>query len=220
MSWIALLAVVMILSSSQAQALEQGDWMFRLGASYVAPMDDSGEVQGVAGSGVGVDAASTVGFTIGGMITDHLAIELFGITPSNHELNGEGSLPGVGISDVGDVDVFPPTLSINWYPTPKSRFRPHIGIGVSGTVYMDPDTSSEVRAVLGPDTDLDIDNTFGFGGNIGIDYDISENTFLSLGVWYIHLEADAMLRGTTSGDLSVDVDVNPLVGFVALGMHF
>ena len=219
-SWMPVLATAVLLNPMSAQALEKGDWMARLGAAYLAPNDDSGQLTGVGGSRVGVDAASTVGFTIGGMVTDNLAIELFGIIPSKHELSGEGTLPGLNITEVGDVDVFPPTLSLNWYFMPKSNIRPHIGLGLSGTIYMDPEVSTEVRNVLGTSTELDVENTIGYGGNAGIDIDISDRTMLSLGVWYIDLDADATLRGAAGGDRKVDIEVNPVVAFVAYGARF
>lgn len=215
----ALFTTLLVWSVQPAHALEKGDYLFRLGAAHVAPIDDSSNVGSTAGSGVGVDSAATLGFTVGRMMTDNLAVELFGIIPSNHDLEGEGTVSSYG--NFGDVDVFPPTLSLNYYFMTKSNIRPHVGLGISGTLYWNAELTDGFKTnTLGDsNAELDVDNTVGFGGNIGVDIDITDKMMFSLSLIYINLDADATI--TTKGtEIGVDIDVNPLVSFAAIGVKF
>ncbi len=219
-TWLSLFAAALFFNTTTAHAFNKGEYIFRLGAAYVEPNDDSGNVTGVAGSAVGVDGAGTLGFTIGRMITDNVSFEMFGIYPSNHDLVGEGTLSTAGLTDIGEVDVFPPTFSFNYYVYPTPQVAAHIGVGVSGVFYFNPELSGTAKNALGNNSDLDIDNTVGFGGNIGVDFKMTDKLLLSLAVIYSDFDADATIKNTNAGNLSVDVEVDPVVGFVALGTTF
>jgi len=203
-----------------AVALEPGDFILRGGAGLIVPLDDSDSLTGLPGATVDVDDAVTFAFTAGYMVTQHFAVELLGIWPANHDVDGDGILPGLGISDVGDLDVFPPTLSINYYFQPKERFRPHIGFGVNATWYWDVEASGQTKAVLGQATDLNIESSVGWAANIGFDYDINDRFFATAGLWYVDMDADASLETTALGELDVDIDVNPLVALIGIGVRF
>ena len=87
-----LLALCAGFAATPAVALQQGDWLLRLGPAWVLPNADSSEVTGLPGSGVDVDNAVTLGFTVGYMVTDNLGIELLGVVPPEHDLEGDGSI--------------------------------------------------------------------------------------------------------------------------------
>ena len=203
-----------------AFALEPGDIILRGGLGLIFPNDDSDDLTGVPGATVEVDSATTFAFTAGYMFTEHLAVELLGIWPSNHDIEGDGVLPGLGISKVGEVDVFPPTLSLNYYFMPKEKFHPHVGVGVNYSVYWDTESSQQTKAVLGAGTDLDVEHSVCWAVNIGGDYDINERFFLTANLWYIDIEAAASLKSTALGKLDIDVDVDPWVALLGVGVRF
>ena len=60
-----------------------------------------------------VDSNVTLGFTTGYMLTSKYAIELLGVTPSKHDLRGKDGIGALG--KIADVDVFPPTLSLQYH---------------------------------------------------------------------------------------------------------
>ena len=130
----------------QVLAFDQGNWLLRGGLAYISPNDDSDAITGVPGSEIGVDDAATFGFTVGYMFTNNVSVELLGIWPANHDLEGEGTLPGLGINDVGELDIWTPTVSVNYYFMQGSKFRPHIGAGLTYTTYMDEEVSGQARA--------------------------------------------------------------------------
>lgn len=217
---ITLLLSIGLTTASTVYALDKGDIILRGGVGLIFPNDDSGQLTGVPGAEVGVDDSVTFAFTAGYMFHDNLAIELLGIYPANHEVEGEGVLPGIGISDVGDLDIFPPTLSLNYYFQPKQKLRPHVGVGVNYSVYWDTNASSQTKAVLGSGTDLDIDHSVGWAVNAGVDYDISDNMFFTANIWYVDIEAEATLKVPGTGELDIDVDVDPIVALIGLGFRF
>lgn len=213
-------AVTAGMVATQAQALEAGDWIVKAGPTLVSPNDDSGRVGGIANTGVGVDDAWTLGFTIGYMVSDNVSVQLLGIVPTEHDLDAKGStLSGLGISDIGDVDVLPPTLTVQYHFSPKSNIRPYIGAGINYTYFYGESESSDLN-VLGGNPELDIDSSVGLAAEIGVDVDIDENWFANATLWYVDIEADATVKNTGFGDLDVDVDVDPWVLMFAVGTTF
>ena len=212
--------IVVLTVFPSVQALEAGDIILRGGVGLIVPNDDSDDLSGVPGATVEVDSAVTFAFTAGYMFTQNVSLELLGIWPANHEVEGDGVLPGLGITKVGELDIFPPTLSINYYFQPKERFRPHMGVGINYSVYWDTSASQQTKAVLGSGADLDIGHSVGWALNIGGDYDINDRYFLTANLWYVDIEAEASLKSTALGKLDIDVDVDPWVALVGVGVRF
>lgn len=212
-----IICLFITLFSSAAYAVEKGDWLIRLGPALVEPNDRSGEVDGIADSGVRVDNKLTLGYQIAYMFTDNIGLELLGITPSSHNVSGEGSIAGVG--NIGQVDVFPPTLSLQYHFNNSTPFKPYVGVGINYTTFSEEETSAALDAALGGATDLEIDDSFGFSAQVGIDYFITESFFLNTSLWYVDIDQDAEL---TTGNVrrEVDIDIDPWVIFVGIGKKF
>ena len=216
------IAAAALLVAPAVFAVEKGDWLVRAGAVWVNPDDDDARVTPLGLKGVEVDDAWSVGYTISYMFTDNFALSLLGAIPGalNHDIEANNQLKGVlNSSDVGDTDVFPPTLTAQWHFLPKKRFRPYVGVGVNYTVFSNEDASSRLESVAGK-TSIDIDDSVGFAGEIGLDVDITDRFFVNASLWYIDLDADAELRTANLGRQSVDVDIDPFVLLLALGFRF
>jgi|SaaInl4_150m_RNA_FD_contig_21_563427_length_987_multi_13_in_0_out_0_1 outer membrane protein len=213
--WLPLLFAVLMVNANSAQALEKGDFIARLGASSVSPIDSSNAVTGLANSEVGVDSAMTAGFTVGMMLTDNISLEMLGIYPSNHRLIGKGSISGI---DVGEVDVFPPTFHLNYYFMPNAKLSPRIGAGFSTVFYLSPEVAGGVASTLY--SGIDVEHTIGLAANVGLDYYINDNWMLTMGVWYIDVDAEATLTNVAGGTSTVDIDVNPIATLFGIGYRF
>ena len=212
--------VIILLISFQVYAVhahEPGDWLVRIGPALIEPNDDSNDVDGLANSEVGVDGDVTLGFTIGYMLTSNWAIELLGVTPSEHDLQGRGSIGGLG--DIGDVDVFPPTLSLQYHFTNQGRFNPYVGAGLNYTHFSNANASASLETALGGDTSIDIDDSWGLSAHAGVDVFISDSFFVNAAIWYVDIDADATLN-TGAVDRDVDIDIDPWVFFVGIGKSF
>lgn len=205
------------LMGTQAQALETGDWIFKAGPTLISPNDDSNSIDLVANSGVDVDDAWTLGFTIGYMISDNLSVQVLGIIPTEHDLEGSGSVNGL---DIGDVDVLPPTLTLQYHFSPKASVRPYVGAGINYTYFYGESEDSALLGALGPNSELDIDSSIGLAAEIGVDVDIDDTWFANASLWYIDIDADATVKNTALGNLDVDVDIDPWVLMFAVGTTF
>ena len=209
--------LVLIFFTQTSIAYEQGTWFARIGPALIEPNDSSNDVDGIPNSEVRVDNDVTLGFTIGYMLTSNFAIELLGVTPANHDLRGKGSIDSLG--KIGDVDVFPPTLSLQYHFTDLGRLHPYIGAGINYTHFPDESVSSSLESALGGSTSLDVDDSWGLAVQAGIDYSMGDKWFLNTAIWYADIDADATLK-TGSVKRDVDIDIDPWVYFVGVGRKF
>ena len=211
------LVLALLFFAQSSIAYDEGTWFARIGPALIEPNDSSNDVEGIPNSGVRVDNDVTLGFTIGYMITSTFAVELLGVTPSTHDLKGEGVIGPLG--KIADVDVFPPTLCLQYHFTGSKRFHPYVGAGVNYTHFPDEDVSSSLESALGGKTRLDVDDSWGLAAQAGVDFSMNDNWFLNTAIWYIDIDADATL--TTAGvDRDVDIDIDPWVFFAGIGRKF
>ncbi len=85
---------------------------------------------------------------------------------------------------VGQVDVLPPTLSLNWHFNPNGMFRPYIGAGINYTMFSGEETSGALAG-----TEFKLDDSIGAAGQVGVDIG-QRNWFFNANVRYIDLSAD------------------------------
>ncbi len=215
--YIQLTILFFVFSVHPSFAYDKGTWFTRIGPALIEPNDRSNDVDGIPNSGVRVDNNVTLGFTVGYMITSTFSIELLGVTPSKHDLHGEDVIGSLG--KIADVDVFPPTLSLQYHFSGTDRIYPYIGAGINYTHFPDESVSSSLENALGGSTRLDVDDSWGLAAQVGVDFSINDDWFLNTGIWYIDLDADATL--TTNGvDRDVDIEIDPWVFFTGIGRRF
>jgi outer membrane protein len=200
-----------------AFALEQGNWVVRAGPAWVLPNDDSGSVTGIPGSEVSVDDDVTLGFTIGYMVTDNIALEVLGVIPTEHDISGERSIDALG--RIGSSKVLPPTFSAQYHFMPKAKIRPYVGAGINYTLFFDEDTSSSLENALGGDTDLELEDSWGLAAHAGVDFVVRDNWFANFTAWYVDIDTEATLK-TNGVKRKVDVDINPWVLMLSVGTSF
>lgn len=202
-----------------AQAIEPGQWFGRIGASYVDPNSDSGGLEADPSVEVRVDESPGFTFTLGYMMSDHFALELLAAAPISHDLEGAGSIRGVG--DIGEVKHLPPTFSVQYHFTPRSSIRPYVGVGVNYTIFVDDDVKRPLRGAS-----LDLDDSVGFAAQAGIDFDVGSDWFVNTDVRWINIETEAELGTPNRGPFAgvrlgtIDVDINPLIYTFSIGRVF
>jgi outer membrane protein len=212
----SLLAALVVVTGAAPAAAKQGDVLVRLRAVMVSPNESSGPVlPSFPGATVGVSNsfAPEVDFTY--MATDHIGAELI-VATTKHTISGRGALQGVG--DLATTWVLPPTLTLQYHFVPEAKVRPYVGAGINWSIFYSDNASDQLEAAVGP-TNVTLSNSVGWALQAGVDFDISEKVFLNVDVKYIDMSTTATL---TSGALvnRVDVDINPLVFGVGLGMRF
>lgn len=240
-----LLAAAVIASSVTAPAMAQeaGDWLFRIGATYVAPNSDSGNLvfEGTALDGfqAEVDEQLGLGFNITYFLSSNWGVELLAATPFDHDINGDRALAALG--KLGSTKHLPPVLSLQYHFAPNQTIRPYVGAGINYTIFLDEDTTQSLQdgivgtangalgtSYSGGSTKLSIDDSFGLAFQAGFDVDLGEKWFLNVDARYIDIKADASLRTTTFDtdgsavvfNSTLDVDIDPWVLTTAVGFRF
>ena len=208
-----------------ANAHQAGDIIVRAGAATTAPNEDSGNLKldgaKVAGTKATLDSDTQLGLTFAYMLTDHVGLELLAATPFQHTVAVKGL--GAGLDGkLADIKQLPPTLSLQYYPMESaSKFQPYVGMGVNYTWFYDEDLSS-TRKNEGF-SNLNLKNSWGWAGQVGMDYMLTDRMMVNASVWYVDIDTEATMDGPSAlsvGRTKVSVDVDPWVYMVGIGYKF
>ncbi len=196
-------------------AADSGDWLVRLRALRVSPNDNSDAVSTIPGSSVSVDSDNTVELDFTYFITRKLGIEAI-LGTSKHNIYGEGSIKGLG--KIANVRTLPPTFTLQYHFEPDEMIRPYAGIGINYTKFYDQNSTSSLEGALGP-TSVNLDDSWGLSGQIGVDVMLNEDWFINFDAKYIRINTTATINsgGTVR---NVNVDINPWFLGVGVGKQF
>ncbi len=212
---LAAAAAALTVVPARAQT-EAGDVLVRLRGIVVSPTEASGQVLPAfpnARVGVGDSVMPEVDFTY--MLADHIGAELI-LATTKHSVSGRGTLSGLG--NVAHAWVLPPTLTLQYHLAPKGKVRPYVGAGVNYTFFYSEDASDSLENAIGS-TRVDMDDSFGYALQAGVDIDLTDRVFLNLDVKYIDIDTTARLR-TGAAINRVAVSIDPIVAGIGLGMRF
>nr|GFC40006.1 hypothetical protein [Tanacetum cinerariifolium] len=187
-----------------AHAHQAGDIIVRAGAATTAPNEDSGNLKfdGVKAPGTKatLDSDTQLGLTFAYMLTDHVGLELLAATPFQHTVAIKGL--GAGLDGkLADVKQLPPTLSLQYYPM-EANSNDRKGQGMNN---------------------LHLKNSWGWAGQVGMDYMLTDRIMVNAAVWYIDIDTQATLDGPSAlsmGRTKVNVDVDPWVYMLGFGYKF
>ena len=222
----SLSVLALALSSPIALAHQAGDIIVRAGAITVDPRENSDDIwvgalnTDVAGTKATLDSDTQLGLNFAYMLTDHVGLELLAATPFSHDV-GVAGMPGPfqGLNgQLGELKHLPPTVSVVYYPLQaSSALQPYDGLGLNYTWFFDTERTSEAEGK--GFTGLDLDDSWGLAGQVGVDYMLTDRILLNSQVRYLDIDT----TGTTEyagAKVEVDVDVDPWVYMVGLGYKF
>ncbi|APE29920.1 hypothetical protein BOX17_02445 [Halomonas aestuarii] len=197
------LAAAAFTSSTQAFAYGAGDFFTRVGVAKVEPKSDNGKLTD-DDLKIDVEDDSAFAFTLGYRFTDKIGMELLAAEPFDH---------GFSIADgavTGSTDHLPPTLTLQYYPLggTDARVQPYAGVGVNYTTFSDEEISLNQS--------LELDDSWGAAGQLGVDLLIDDNWALNAAAWYLDIDTDASLDGTDIGTVEID----PVVVMAGLSFRF
>jgi len=201
---------------AQPAIAKEGDFLVRGRAILVAPTESSGPVTpGFPGSEVGVSNAvmPEVDFTY--MLTDNVGAELI-LATTKHDAQGRGTLSG--FDELASTWVLPPTLTLQYHFAPEAKVRPYVGAGVNYTIFYSTKASDALVSAIGA-TDVEMDDSFGYALQAGVDIDLNEKMFLNLDVKYIDMDTTARLR-TGAATNTAQISIDPIVAGVGVGFRF
>ncbi|PKP13595.1 MAG: OmpW family protein [Bacteroidetes bacterium HGW-Bacteroidetes-3] len=197
--------IVIALISLSVTAQEKSDdfkkWQARFRVITIIP-DVSDDIDG-ANVDVSTAVVPELDFTY--FFTKNWAAELI-LGTAKHDVDVD---LGGGI-DLGHVWLLPPTLNLQYHFN-GTAVKPYLGAGINYTIFYGVDEGD----VAG----MDYDNAVGFSMQAGLDYDLNEKWFLNLDIKKLLLKTDVKVD-TGEGILPVEVDINPLIIGVGVGMRF
>lgn len=214
---LAALAAILITTATPAFALEQGDWLVRLRGIGVFPTDQSGGISpDLPTAEVEAEPAYMPELDITYMATKNIGVELI-LATTPHDVEGKGAI--AGLDKVADTWLLPPTLLVQWHFLPDAQLRPYVGAGLNYTFTYGEDASGSLETALGGPTKVELDNSFGWAVQAGMDVGIDENWFFNMDVKYIDLDVDAdIVTGGTKR--TTEVEINPVIVGIGVGYRF
>lgn len=222
---VALIAFCLVVSSPGAFGAgpQAGDFFVRVRPMNVDPRNNDKDTvringQNVPNGEVRVDDRWTLGIDVDYMITRNLALDIQLDTTSKHEVEGAGSLSGLG--KILDARVLPPAAILNYHFFADKRYRPYLGAGIGYAFFFDEDVKGSLEDVIG-DARLDMEDTVFYVAQAGIDVDLTDRWFINAVFKATRMESRAKVDsndGTTK--LRVDVNIDPFIYGIGVGYRF
>jgi len=220
---------------------EQGDWVVRLRATNINPSEDSNlghqtdktygagtaaALYGSAGAELEVDSNTIPELDISYYITKNIAAELILALGTKHDVNIDSVAGGVvSDKDLGEVNLLPPTLTLQWHFNPDQMFDPYVGAGVSYIRALETGLTAEVAGVTTRPIRIDRD-MWGAAFQAGFDVNLQDRWLVNFDVKKIWFDTDVELDtqgalGTAAGFQKIDeLDIDPWVISVGFGKKF
>ncbi len=178
------------MTNEVSDAVNLGNWMIRVRGLAILPDTDSN----VAGLDVDDRFAPEIDITY--FFTNNIAVELVAAyTSHNVELNS---------AEIGEVDIVPPHLMLQYHFNETNGFKPYVGVGVAFALIVGDEANGGGK--------FGFDDEFGFSLQVGFDYRLKDNIYLNVDVKKTWLELE--------GNGGLEVDLDPLLIGVGLGFRF
>ena len=214
-------ALVALFAATAAQAQTAGTLLLRAGVTEIKPNVDSGDLTAPSLGGTKADIRSSTRLS-GGltyMLTDSLAIDVPLALPFKHEIDGAGSIAGVG--KIGEVKALPITVMGQYrFLDAKSAFRPYVGAGLTYAKFFKGKSTTALSALTGGTpsnpTTLSVDSKLAATVQLGASYALNEHWFVDATVLHTFLKT----RTTLSTGQTLDTRLDPTTFALSVGYAF
>ena len=203
------LAATTLLAMTTAFAVPAGTWSVAAGAHMVDPKSNNGTL---ADGTLSVEVDDDIRPTVSGeyFFADNVGVELLAAIPFHHDIT---LTDANGNKIDAKTQHLPPTLSLQYhfdgYDLPMN-IKPFVGVGVNYTTFF------KERIYLGNGNDLELDDSVGVAGHIGLDIPFAPTEAFRIDARYMDIKTDASLNGNDIGE----VDISPWVYGVAFVKQF
>lgn len=203
------LATLLALAATPAFAQSAGSWTLGVGVHNVAPKSDNGTLTATPLGNLDIEVGSNTRPTITGeyFLKDNLGLEVLAALPFQHDINV------VGVGQVGSTKHLPPTVSLQ-YHFGKGKVKPFVGIGLNYTTFFSTKADGPIAG-----TDLELSDSWGLAGHIGIDFQVSEKGAIRVDYRKIDIDTDVTLNGADLGTNNT-VNIDPSVYGIAYVFQF
>jgi outer membrane protein len=219
----ALAAAAALTTGGAAHAGDSnGNLQVRLGVTGIIFDDDVTSVKKSTGtdlrSAIGADAdigdVAVPTATVTYFFNKNVAVELICCTA---HITAEGTKGLASAGDIVDAWVLPPIITAQYRFDRTAGFQPYVGAGAQWIHYW----AGKADNALGA-TDVDIDDSFGFVLQAGLDYDLGHGWSLNLDVKKSWLDTTITWKNAslTNSDVHADLELDPLWVTASLGYRF
>lgn len=203
------LAAATALTMTTAFAVPAGTWSVAAGAHMVDPKSNNGTL---ADGAFSVEVDDDIRPTISGeyFVANNIGVELLAAIPFHHDIT---LTDNAGNQIDAKTQHLPPTLSLQYHfdgHNMPMNVKPFVGVGVNYTTFF------KERIYNGNGNDLELDDSVGIAGHVGLDIPFAPTEALRLDARYMDIKTDASLNGTDIGE----VDISPWVYGVAFVKQF
>lgn len=171
-----------------------------------------------------VDNNTIPEFDISYYITKNIAAELILALGTKHDVSVSGIGGVLTKRGLGEINLLPPTLTLQWHFNPDQTFDPYIGAGISYVRAMD--NSLTASTIVG-ERSIRIDrDQWGSAFQAGIDINLSKKWLVNFDVKKIWFDTNVKLDtmgalGTPSGYKKIDnLDIDPWIMSIGIGKKF
>jgi outer membrane protein len=180
----------------------------KFGVAGVLP-DEEATISAIGGT-VDISDEYLPALTLDYALTDNISVQAI-CCVAPHKVKAVQT--AIGTVDLGEITLFPPTITGVYHFAPDAAFNPYVGAGVNVTVFFNEDLPA------GPVTGIDYETTVGPAIQAGFDVKLNDKWSLNVDVKKIWVEPEVNLT-TALGPVRADVKINPIVAFVGLGYKF
>ena len=191
-----------------AAAQDPGDWLVRLRTIAVIP-DESSTI-GTIGGAATVGNEYTIELDFSYFLTKNISAELI-LATSKHNIGAVGTT--LGDLDLGSVWLLPPTLNLQYHFSPDARINPYVGAGLNLTLFHSVNNGPTV-------VDMDYKTAIGFSLQAGVDMLTSEKTYVNLDIKKLFLDTTVTIDAGGAGVVTADVNINPWIFGIGIGVRF
>jgi outer membrane protein len=211
---------------------EEGDWVVRLRAVNISPNESSKLGQTVnknvapvmtPSADLKVDDNVIPELDISYYITKNIAAELILALGTKHDVKISGDAVGaIGNQNLGEVNLLPPTLTLQWHFRPDQTFDPYIGAGINYTRMLDRNLKFKRGVTAGDKIKIDSDS-WGLVAQAGFDINLKDGWLINADVKYIKMDTDVKMKGAVTGGAWTKIDsldIDPWVVGIGIGKRF
>lgn len=173
------------------------------------------DLQSLLGADAKIGDVAVPTVTITYFFTPNIAIEAICCT-AKIKAEGAGGLSGAG--DLAEAWVLPPIVTLQYRFDRVANFQPYVGVGAQWIHYWGGKGDNALGA-----TGVDLDDSFGFALQAGLDYDLGDGWSLNLDVKKTWLDTNVTWKSAALAggeDITAKVDLDPLWVTAALGYRF
>ncbi|MCE1704453.1 outer membrane protein OmpW, partial [Enterobacter hormaechei] len=106
-----------------------------------------------------------------------------------------------------------------YFGATENNLRPYVGIGVNYTTFFSEKFNNNATVKSANLNSLDLKDSWGIAGQVGLDYKLDKNWMLSTSLWWMNIETDVKFKAGDE-DKKYKTRLDPWVFMFGVGYSF